>query len=132
MNMKNIRLILLLVLATSAQASDYASSVIEDNATFYRERIDRVVHGFLHRGSYPSSDDLVRIQTLENHFLAAIRLDSAMRERTPTLLLASIKMRDLRNVPGQFIVERAKGAGLDLRADRLKGRAFRELPAFSE
>lgn len=130
--MKHIHLILLLALAASAHAGDYAAGVIDDNATFYRERTDRVVQSFLQRGTYPSSDDLVRIQTLENHFLAAIRLDPAVRGRTPTLLLSKINMRDLRNVPGQFIVERAKGSGLDLRTDRLEGRSFRALPAFSE
>ena len=130
--MKHLHLFLLLVLATSAQASDYALSAIADNSTFYRERTDRIVGDFLQRGTYPSSDDLVKIQILENHFLAAIRLDPSMRKHSPTLLLASIQMRDLRNVPGQFIVERAKGAGLDLRADRLQGRTFRQIPAFTK
>ena len=130
--MKHLHLILLLVLAASAQASDYATSVIDDNATFYRERTDRVVNNFLQRGTHPNSDDLARIQTLENHFLAAIRLDPAMRQRTPTLLLSSIKVKDLKNVPGQFIVARAKGAGLDIRADRLNGRSFRQNPSFNQ
>ncbi|MFW5838261.1 MAG: hypothetical protein ACOCVM_09630 [Desulfovibrionaceae bacterium] len=130
--MKHLNIIILLALAASARASDFAGSAIADNSSFYRERIDRVVSDFLSRGAVPNSDDITRIQTLENHFISTIKLDHSARKRVPTLLLASIKVGDLRNVPGQFVVERAKGAGLDLRADRLKGRSFRQLPAFSE
>lgn len=128
--MKSIITITLLVFAAGCICSgkDYARKILSDNSAFYKQRVDDVVQKFLTKGIYPTEDDIVRIQTLENHFHTAIRLNTKLINRTPPLLLTKVKIKDYRNFPGQFIVARAHHAGLDLRADKLGNRAFRKIP----
>ena len=119
-------LLLLLICSTAAHANDYAAGVIADNSEFYRERTDKVIREWVEHGTYPDAETVLRIQTLENRFVSMLRLEPSLLNRSPLMHLASVQFRDLRNLPGQFVIARAQSAGLDLWKDSLQGRSFKQ------
>ena len=127
MKHKTITATALLALAAlvPASADNLADEVLRDNAARYTERIDRIVGVFLADGTPAYTEDLARLQTFEFHFLSSARLDPHLIDRLPPLLLSQIEVRDPRNAPGQLLVARAEAAGLNLRRDRIRGKAFR-------
>lgn len=119
-------LLLVLLSAGAAFGSDYAADLIADNAAFYREHTDKVIREWADKGTHPDAETVLRIQTLENRFLSMLRLDPSLLGSVPPMHLAGSDFKDLRHLPGQFVLLRAREAGLDLMEDRLGGRSFKQ------
>lgn len=118
--------LLALLSAASAFGGDYAGELIADNSAFYREHTDKVIREWADEGTVPDAETVLRIQTLENRFLSMLRLDPSLLDSIPPMHLAKSDFKDLRHLPGQFVLVRARKAGLDLLEDRLEGRSFKQ------
>jgi len=101
-------------------------SIMAENARDYRNAIDELILDFIQTEAPPKLDKALRIQAYENNMLSLARLDPASARNMPNLLLANeVRLRDLRNLPGELIVARAREAGVQVLEPDLNGLEFR-------
>ena len=114
---------------------------MDENARDYEKAVDEVISNYLHEIEIPMIDKVLRIQACENDMLALARLDPSLARTMPHLLLANhARLKDLRHLPGELIVARAKVAGIDGLADEIghssmeysKGRIFPRTKRFNK
>jgi len=131
--MKKKMLITLVCAITSMGALNADQSIMAENVRDYRKEIDGVINAYVLRGEIPTIDKALRIQACENDMLTLARLDPSLARFMPELLLANqVQLRDLRHLPGELIVGRARVVGVDvLRCEMgskpmeyVKGRVF--------
>ena len=102
------------------------TSIMSENARDYRDMIDEIIVDFIKRGSPPSLDKALHLQAYENNMLSLARLDPVSARNMPTLLLANeVRLKDLRNLPGELIVARARQAGVQVLEPNVRGVQFR-------
>ena len=110
MKTKNTLFLFLFLFLTVRAFSDV--SIMAENARDYRNAIDELILDFIQTEAPPKLDKALRIQAYENNMLSWARLDPASARNMPNLLLANeVRLRDLRNLPGELIVARAREAG---------------------
>lgn len=138
--MKNKTLLTLatIILSTGSLGAD--QSIMTENVRDYRKEVDSVITAFVQRNEIPDIERALRIQARENDMLALARLDPSLARSMPELLLANqVKLRDLRHLPGELIVGRARSAGIDVLKVEMgrvpieyeKGRIFKRSKRFS-
>ena len=120
--MNKFKIKLLVVLNCFFIGSTNANSdILSQNIRDYRTSVDEVIIQFVNTGKAPTIDQALRIQSCENDMLALARLDPSIADSLPALLLANYaKLQDLRHLPGELILGRAKTAGLDILSSRFK------------
>jgi len=124
MKTKNTLFLFLFLFLTVRAFSDV--SIMAENARDYRNAIDELILDFIQTEAPPKLDKALRIQAYENNMLSLARLDPASARNMPNLLLANeVRLRDLRNLPGELIVARAREAGVQVLEPDLNGREFR-------
>ena len=120
--MNKFKIKLLVVLNCFFIGSTNANSdILSQNIRDYRTSVDEVIIQFVNTGKAPTIDQALRIQSCENDMLALARLEPSIADSLPALLLANYaKLQDLRHLPGELILGRAKTAGLDILSSRFK------------
>ena len=119
MNKSKIKLSLSLISLQNPKKSDILSENIRD----YRTSVDEVITQFVSTGHAPTIDQALRIQSCENDMLALARLDPSVADSMPELLLANhVRLQDLRHMPGELVVGRAKIAGVHVLVPNLGNR----------
>jgi hypothetical protein len=122
MNKSKIKLLFVLncLLAGTLSAK---SDILSENIRDYRTTVDEVITQFVSTGQAPTIDQALRIQSCENDMLALARLDPSVADSMPELLLANhVRLQDLRHMPGELVVGRAKIAGVHVLVPNLGNR----------
>jgi len=116
-----IKYIIINLLVLTINFSTFADSgIMAENARDYEKAVDEVISNYLYKMEVPTIDKVLRIQASENDMLALARLDPSLARTMPILLLANhARLKDLRHLPGELIVARAKVAGIDVLADEI-------------
>lgn len=137
-----IKYIIINLLVLTINFSTFADSgIMAENARDYEKAVDEVISNYIHKTEVPTIDKVLRIQASENDMLALARLDPSLARTMPSLLLANhARLKDLRHLPGELIVARAKVAGIDVLADEMdrtsmeysKGRIFPRTKRFNQ
>ena len=137
-----IKYIIINLLVLTINFSTFADSgIMAENARDYEKAVDEVISNYLYKMEVPTIDKVLRIQASENDMLALARLDPSLARTMPHLLLANhARLKDLRHLPGELIVARAKIAGIDVLADEMdrtsmeysKGRIFPRTKRFNQ
>jgi len=137
-----IKYIIINLLVLTINFSTFADSgIMAENARDYEKAVDEVISNYIHKTEVPTIDKVLRIQASENDMLALARLDPSLARTMPILLLANhARLKDLRHLPGELIVARAKVAGIDVLADEMdrtsmeysKGRIFPRTKRFNQ
>ena len=137
-----IKYIIINLLVLTINFSTFADSgIMAENARDYEKAVDEVISNYIHKTEVPTIDKVLRIQASENDMLALARLDPSLARTMPILLLANhARLKDLRHLPGELIVARAKVAGIDVLADEIgpssmeysKGRIFPRTKRFNQ
>jgi len=137
-----IKYIIINLLVLTINFSTFADSgIMAENARDYEKAVDEIISNYIHRTEVPTIDKVLRIQASENDMLALARLDPSLARTMPILLLANhARLKDLRHLPGELIVARAKVAGIDVLADEMdrtsmeysKGRIFPRTKRFNQ
>ena len=117
-----------------------ATDILSENVRDYRKSVDGVINRYVSTGQSPSIDQALSIQACENDMLALARLDPSVADSLPELLLANhARLQDLRHLPGELVVGRAKTAGIDVlvpqwgnrQIEYVKGTVFPRTKTFS-
>jgi len=117
-----------------------ATDILSENVRDYRKSVDGVISRYVSTGQSPTIDQALRIQACENDMLALARLDPSVADSLPELLLANhARLQDLRHLPGELVVGRAKTAGIDVlvpqwgtrQIEYVKGTVFPRTKMFS-
>jgi hypothetical protein len=122
-----IKIVLLLSTFSALVSVGFSdTSIMSENARDYRDTIDEIIVDFIKRGSPPSLDKALHLQAYENNMLSLARLDPVSARNMPTLLLANeVRLKDLRNLPGELIVARARQVGVQVLEPNVRGIQFR-------